>query len=120
MPDLGEPFTSSKTPLKEPALYVFGNGTTPDILTRYYLGRQRSDYPLNYAFNTAGEITQGILAGKSKSCRARGTVSKHRFTERQQLTNNCGLESLNRQRYPRIRPNSGRIHPDDGEISYRF
>ena len=36
----------------------------PDILTRYYLGRQRLDYPLNYAFNTAGEITQGILAGK--------------------------------------------------------
>ena len=63
-PIWGTLYLVEKTPLKEPALYVFGNGTTPDILTRYYLGRQRSDYPLNYAFNTAGEITQGILAGK--------------------------------------------------------
>lgn len=63
-PIWGTLYLVEKTPLKEPALYVFGNGTTPDILTRYYLGRRRSDYPLNYAFNTAGEITQGILAGK--------------------------------------------------------
>ena len=63
-PIWGTLYLVEKTPLKEPALYVFGNGTTPDILTRYYLGRQRSGYPLNYAFNTAGEITQGILAGK--------------------------------------------------------
>ena len=63
-PIWGTLYLVEKTPLKEPALYVFGSGTTPDILTRYYLGRQRLDYPLNYAFNTAGEITQGILAGK--------------------------------------------------------
>ena len=114
-PIWGTLYLVEKTPLKEPALYVFGNGTTPDILTRYYLGRQRLDYPLNYAFNTAGEITQGILAGKVNRA-----VSKHRFTTRQQLTNNRRFESFYRQRYPRIRPNSGRIHPDDGEISYRF
>lgn len=63
-PIWGTLYLVEKTPLKEPALYVFGNGTTPDILTRYYLGRQRLEYPLNYAFNTAGEIAQGILAGK--------------------------------------------------------
>ena len=44
-PIWGTLYLVEKTPLKEPALYVFGNGTTPDILTRYYLGRQRLDYP---------------------------------------------------------------------------
>lgn len=63
-PIWGTLYLVEKTPLKEPVLYVFGNGTTPDILTRYYLGRQQLDYPLNHAFQTAGEITQGILAGK--------------------------------------------------------
>ena len=32
-PIWGTLYLVEKTPLKEPALYVFGNGTTPDILT---------------------------------------------------------------------------------------
>lgn len=63
-PIWGTLYLVEKSPSKETALYVFGNGTTPDILTRYYLNREQLDYPLNYAFNTSREITQGILAGK--------------------------------------------------------
>jgi len=45
-------------------LHLFGAGTTPDILARYYLDKRNQDYELAYALGTAGEIAQGILAGK--------------------------------------------------------
>lgn len=49
------------------SLYLFGAGTTPDILTRHYLGQKELTYPLNYTFSTPQEILQGILAGKVKT-----------------------------------------------------
>lgn len=49
----------------EPAtLHIFGAGTTPDILTRYYLKQQGLSYSLNYSFTTPREITQGLLSGQ--------------------------------------------------------
>jgi len=45
-------------------LHVFGAGTTPDILTRYYLREQGKDYTLNYTLGTATEVAQGLLAGR--------------------------------------------------------
>lgn len=49
------------------SLYLFGAGTTPDILARHYLGRKELNYPLHYTFSTPQEILQGILAGKVKT-----------------------------------------------------
>lgn len=46
------------------ALYVFGSGTTPDILTRYYLQKNHLPYEINYSFATAREITQALYIGK--------------------------------------------------------
>lgn len=46
------------------AIHVFGRGTTPDILTRHYLSSEGQQPPLNYVFQTAGEITQGLMAKK--------------------------------------------------------
>lgn len=46
------------------SLYIFGAGTTPDILTRYYLEKNNLNYPLNYSFATAREVVQGFAAGK--------------------------------------------------------
>lgn len=48
----------------KPVLHIFGAGTTPDILTRYYLDRHQLDYSRNYTFTTAREVMQGLLAGK--------------------------------------------------------
>lgn len=45
-------------------LFIFGQGTTPDILTRYYIKKSGLDYTTNLTFQTAGEVTQGIMAGK--------------------------------------------------------
>lgn len=45
-------------------LYVFGAGTTPDILTRYYIEKNSLHYFLNYSFATAREVMQGFRAGK--------------------------------------------------------
>lgn len=45
-------------------IHVFGRGTTPDILTRHYLASHKRQPPLNYVFQTAGEITQGLMAKK--------------------------------------------------------
>ncbi len=45
-------------------MHVFGRGTTPDILTRYYLERHALPYELNYTLGTAPEVTRGILGGK--------------------------------------------------------
>lgn len=51
-------------------IYLFGRGTTPDILARHYL----SNYPLpggtpsfNYAFPTAREVMQALLAGNAQT-----------------------------------------------------
>lgn len=46
------------------SLHIFGTGTTPDILTRYFLETRHQSYHLNYSFGTASEITQGLLLGK--------------------------------------------------------
>lgn len=48
-------------------LHIFGAGTTPDILTRYYLQQNHLEYLLNYSFPTAREIMQGLLVGKIES-----------------------------------------------------
>lgn len=45
-------------------IHVFGRGTTPDILTRHYLASHKRQPSLNYVFQTAGEITQGLMARK--------------------------------------------------------
>ena len=45
-------------------IHIFGRGTTPDILTRHYLSNEGQQPPLNYVFQTAGEITQGLMAKK--------------------------------------------------------
>lgn len=45
-------------------LHVFGAGTTPDILTRYYLQQEGLAYSLNYSLSTPREISQGLLAGQ--------------------------------------------------------
>lgn len=45
-------------------LHIFGAGTTPDILTRYYLQKKGLSYSLNYSFATPLEITQGLLSGQ--------------------------------------------------------
>ena len=45
-------------------IHIFGAGTTPDILTRYYLQQHHREYTPNYTFATAPEIMQGLLAGK--------------------------------------------------------
>lgn len=49
---------------KNKVLHIFGAGTTPDILTRYYLAQHNLDYTLNYSLATAREVMQGLLAGK--------------------------------------------------------
>lgn len=55
-----------ETAAKEsPVIHIFGAGTTPDILTRYYLQRHLPAYTANYSFATAREIMQALLAGKA-------------------------------------------------------
>lgn len=111
MPDLGNPLPRRENTLKRTGIVCirqrYDSRYPYPVLSRPPAIRLSVELRLQYRRGNHPRH----LSRKSKSCRARGTVSKHRFTERQQLTNNCGLESLNRQRYPRIRPNSGRIHP---------
>jgi len=45
-------------------MHIFGAGTTPDILTRYYIDRNQLSYTLNYTLGTATEIVRGLLGGK--------------------------------------------------------
>ena len=63
-PIWGTLFMVEKATPKNQSLYLFGQGTTPEIIARNYLDERQLDYPLNYAFRTAGEIAQAILAGK--------------------------------------------------------
>lgn len=48
-------------------LHVFGAGTTPDILTRYYMDLEGRNFTLDYSLTTASEITRGFLSGKVKA-----------------------------------------------------
>ncbi|MDH6312087.1 NitT/TauT family transport system substrate-binding protein [Parabacteroides sp. PFB2-10] len=48
-------------------LHLFGSGTTPDILARYYLEKQALPYRLNYTLTTASEVTLALLAGKAEA-----------------------------------------------------
>lgn len=51
-------------PSETKTLHIFGAGTTPDILTRYYIQQKGESYSLNYSFATPLEITQGLLSGQ--------------------------------------------------------
>lgn len=56
------------TTLKGSTIYMFGQGTIPDIVTRYYLiqhGFSEKDITFNYTFSTPGEITQALLTRKA-------------------------------------------------------
>lgn len=55
---------SSRTLSTGHSLYVFGAGTTPDILTRYFCEKNGLLYQYNYTYPTVREIVQGIYAGK--------------------------------------------------------
>jgi len=48
-------------------LHLFGTGTTPDILARYYLQHNNLDYQLSYSFGSAAETAQALLAGKANA-----------------------------------------------------
>lgn len=43
-------------------LHVFGSGTTPDILARYYIQNIAGFYNLDYSFDTPREILQSLLS----------------------------------------------------------
>lgn len=45
-------------------MHIFGAGTTPDILTRYYIDKHQLSYTLNYTLGTATEVVRGLLGGK--------------------------------------------------------
>lgn len=45
-------------------MHIFGAGTTPDILTRYYMDKHQLSYTLNYTLGTASEVVRGLLGGK--------------------------------------------------------
>lgn len=49
-------------------LFLFGGGTTPDILLRHYLSQHgMEDYSLNYTFGTPEQVMQGLIVGKVKT-----------------------------------------------------
>lgn len=65
-PVWGSLYLVQKDSCKE--LYLFGGGTTPDILTRHYLSNHdMADYSLIYTLGTPGEIMQGLWAGKVRA-----------------------------------------------------
>lgn len=61
-PVWGTLYVVGKEPVTE--LHVFGTGTTPDILTRYYQAATRQTWLLDYSLTTPVEVTQGMLMGK--------------------------------------------------------
>ena len=63
-PIWGTLYLVSRTGSSDSTIHIFGRGTTPDILTRHYLSNEGQQPPLNYVFQTAGEITQGLMAKK--------------------------------------------------------
>lgn len=63
-PIWGTLYLVGRTGGNDSTIHIFGRGTTPDILTRHYLSNEGQQPPLNYVFQTAGEITQGLMAKK--------------------------------------------------------
>ena len=63
-PIWGTLYLVGRTGSNDSTIHIFGRGTTPDILTRHYLSNKGQQPPLNYVFQTAGEITQGLMAKK--------------------------------------------------------
>ena len=63
-PIWGTLYLVGRTGSNDSTIHIFGRGTTPDILTRHYLSDEGQQPPLNYVFQTAGEITQGLMAKK--------------------------------------------------------
>ena len=63
-PIWGTLYLIGRTGSNDSTIHIFGRGTTPDILTRHYLSNKGQQPPLNYVFQTAGEITQGLMAKK--------------------------------------------------------
>ena len=49
-----------------PPVYLFGRGTTPDILARHALDSLRQE-DFNYTFASAGEVLQALLLGKAET-----------------------------------------------------
>lgn len=63
-PIWGTLYLVGRTGSNDSTIHIFGRGATPDILTRHYLSNEGQQPPLNYVFQTAGEITQGLMAKK--------------------------------------------------------
>lgn len=63
-PIWGTLYLVGRTGSNDSTIHIFGRGTTPDILTRHYLSNEGQQPPLNYVFQTAGEIIQGLMAKK--------------------------------------------------------
>lgn len=58
------------TSLKGNTVYMFGQGTIPDIVTRCYLMQQgisNKDVTFNYTFTTPGEVTQALLSQRAET-----------------------------------------------------
>lgn len=58
------------TSLKGSTVYMFGQGTIPDIVTRCYLMQQgisNKDVTFNYTFTTPGEVTQALLSQRAET-----------------------------------------------------
>lgn len=49
-----------------PPVYLFGHGTTPDILARHALDSLKQE-DFNYTFASAGEVLQALLLGKAET-----------------------------------------------------
>ena len=49
-----------------PPVYLFGRGTTPDILARHALDSLKQE-DFNYTFASAGEVLQALLLGKAET-----------------------------------------------------
>lgn len=49
-----------------PPVYLFGRGTTPDILARHALDSLRQE-DFNYTFASVGEVLQALLLGKAET-----------------------------------------------------
>jgi NitT/TauT family transport system substrate-binding protein len=47
------------------SLYIFGAGSNPDIITRYYLEQRGMAYAFDYSFSSAREIMQALYVGKA-------------------------------------------------------
>ena len=63
-PVWGTLYLVERETVANPALFLFGQGTTPDLLARHHLRERGLDYPVSYLFRTAGEVARGLLAGK--------------------------------------------------------